>query len=288
MYSFENYNYYKQNENLPFVEKYRPHTFKDIISHKNIIDALNVFIKNNDFPNCILYGAPGIGKTSLIKSAITELFKEDMLYNVLWINASEERGIETVRNLIITFISNKTLNEKNLKVIVLDEVDNLTIDAQNIIKNIIKLNDNIRFCFICNQIGRMINNIRSRCINLKFNKCSEDEIIKKLESICFFEQIYISKDALIKLIRKHNNDIRKLINALQYHKLLYKNKIILSDNIIVEENDIINIIYKKLDELTFTDKRDIYKIKIMYQIEKLIKSGCEYDLLLRTLIKSLN
>ena len=149
----------KINDNIPWVEKYRPTDLNDIILdniNKKIIDNI---IKDNYFPNLILYGPPGIGKTTTLINLIKEFTKSyDTNYKNLYMhfNASDDRGIETIRNHIKNFVKCKSLYTNENKFIILDEADYLTKNAQNALKYIVKeYNNNIRFCLICNYLSKI-------------------------------------------------------------------------------------------------------------------------------------
>lgn len=261
------------------LEKYRPKYYSDIISQQKTIAILKSYTDNNDFPNCILYGTAGIGKTSIIEAAINELFnkkidlpieiKNKNLGNTLWINASEERGIKVIDSLINTFIKSKALFNNKLKIIIFDECDNLTPKAQLMIKNYINIYDNVKCCFICNNINKINPSIVARCINFKFTKCIFDDIFKKVQWICLQENIQITDDAIKKIIIKQDNDIRAILNNLHYYNLLYYQQIIFSQ--FIKLNADINIInvYHKLD----INSLDYYKkMKMLYYIEQYLNN----------------
>jgi DNA polymerase III delta prime subunit len=275
------------NKTICFTDKYKPNYFSDIVSHENIIKILSTYIKNNDFPNALIYGSPGVGKSSTIHSAMNELFKNKKNLNVLNINVSEERGVEIVRNSIISFISNSSIDiDNNIKVVILDEADNLTTDAQITIKSIIDINKNVRFCFICNYEKKIIDQITSRCLLLKFSYINFDEIIKKCDHICMMEKIYISKKALKIIIKNCNNDIRKILNILQSLSIAFEKQIILKSDIlkylkIPAKCNILNIIKLFKSSKSVDEKLNIYKekynkydiIKIIYGINKYNKNN---------------
>jgi DNA polymerase III delta prime subunit len=220
------------NKTICFTDKYKPNYFSDIISHENIIKILSKYIENNDFPNVLFYGAPGVGKTSTIQSAMNELFKNKKSLNILNINVSEKRGVEIVRNLIVSFVSNLSIDtDNNIKVIILDEADSLTIDAQITIKSVIDVNKNVKFCFICNYEKKIIEQLVSRCLLLKFSYINFDELFKKCMYICMMEKIYISTSALKFIIKNCNNDIRKILNILQSLNIAFNNQHIFKNDI---------------------------------------------------------
>ncbi len=258
----------------PLLEKYIPQFYSDIISQKKIINILKSYTDNNDFPNCILYGTAGIGKTSIIKAAINELYfkqfkfsfyvKNKQIPNVLWLNASEERGVKNFELIIDKFIKNKSFNNK-FKILIFDECDNLTIKTQLKIKNYINVHSNIKYCFICNDIYKINDSIKSKCLNLKLSNCKEKDIFNKMKQICRNEYILITDEALLKIIRLQNKDIRAIMNNLQYYSLLYHMKLIIAQYI--KSNEEIDI-YKILYNLDINDKDYYNKVKLLYYMEK--------------------
>ena len=261
----------------PLLEKYKPKLYTDIISQQKIVNIFKSYTDKKDFPNCILYGTAGIGKTSMIEVTINELFNQykslpidiyEKNCNVLWINASEERGMKVLDETIKSFIQHTTLINDNFKIIIFDECDNLTVKAQLMIKNYINSVYNIRYCFICNNINKIKGSIISKCINLKFTKCNFDDIFNKIKYISQQENILISDKALKKIIKLQDNDIRAVLNNLQFYSLLYYNKIIFDFNI--QNNEIFNIEETML-KLDLNDPDYYKKIKLLFYIEKYYK-----------------
>ncbi len=138
------------SSNNTITENYKPFNINSVISHDNLKKFLKQYIDNNDFPNILLHGLPGIGKTCLINTCLNELF-DNTEYNIMNINASEKRGVSMLKDLLTNFLEIDTrFLKNNLKIIVLDEMDNLTIEAQNLIKTFIDVYKNVRFVLICN------------------------------------------------------------------------------------------------------------------------------------------
>ena len=226
---------------------------------------------------------------------MNELFKNKKSLNILNINVSEKRGVEIVRNLIVSFVSNLSIDtDNNIKVIILDEADSLTIDAQITIKSVIDVNKNVKFCFICNYEKKIIEQLVSRCLLLKFSYINFDELFKKCMHICMMEKIYISTSALKFIIKNCNNDIRKILNILQSLNIAFNNQHIFKNDIaeylnIPLKNDILKIIKLFSSSKNIDDKLSIYKskynkfdiIKIIYKLEKYHK----YD---KNIIKKLS
>lgn len=207
-------------ELLPWVEKFRPKTLNDVISHEVIISTLKQFVKNNYFPHLLLSGPPGTGKTSAIMACARELYKDNYSLMVLDINASEERGIEVVRNKIKDFICAKGtfLHQKSsvFKLVILDEADAMTNDAQAMLVSFMEhYSINVRFCLICNYIKKICPAIQSRCTVFKFSPLTKADITKKIKEVCNSNNTNITNDGIETLIKTSKGDMRKVLNTLQ-------------------------------------------------------------------------
>ena len=209
--------------NKNWTEYFRPSKIDDILSHESILDTLKKCISNKYLPHLLFYGSPGTGKTSTILSCAKMLYGDMYDIMVLEINASEERGIEMVRSKIKSFATTKIRFDNYIpfKLIILDEADSLTADAQGMLRLVIeKYTVNVRFCLICNYIKNINSAILSRCTLFKFKyikpiyiKKKIDEIIEKLKNQKIFIDIDESGyDFLIKIV---NGDMRKLLNLFQ-------------------------------------------------------------------------
>ena len=166
---------------LPWIEKYRPNKLNDIISQKEIVHSLRIYFKNVSFPNLLFYGMSGCGKTSTIMACAKELYKDKYPYMVLELNASDDRGIDIVRNKITQFVLSKSLVSMNaIKLVILDEADAMTIDAQVILRKIIEVYiANARFCLICNNIQNITPALQSRCVKFRFSPLEKNDILSK-------------------------------------------------------------------------------------------------------------
>ena len=219
----------KEKTTLPWVEKFRPKTLDEVISHTSIISTLKKFIEKKQFPHLILRGPPGTGKTSAIMACAKELYGKNYSVMVLDINASEERGIDVVRNKISDFVSTKGIflskNSSIFKLVILDEVDAMTIDAQSMLISVIeKFTINVRFCLICNYIKKISPAIQSRCTIFKFSPLSKYDITKKLKNIAKIINLNLTDDGIDTLIKLSKGDMRKVLNILQATHMIY-NKI---------------------------------------------------------------
>ena len=207
---------------IPWVEKYRPDVFEDIV-----LDPINKTILNNicnskNFPNLLLYGPPGTGKTTTIINTINkyqETHNEVHKGLVIHLNASDERGIDIIRNQIRQFVNSDTLFVTGKKFVILDEVDYMTKHAQQSLKYLLHYsNYNVRFCLICNYISRIDESLQSEFMRLRFNQLPDKDIFNFLRKICISENLLIEDDTLIYIQKLYKSDIRSMINYLQSNK----------------------------------------------------------------------
>lgn len=203
--------------NLPFVEKYRPKTIDDIVGNHNIIERFQTIAQEGNMPNIILSGPPGTGKTSSILCLTRQLLGDKMKDAVIELNASDDSGIKVVRNKIKMFVKKQvTLPPGRHKIVILDEADNMTSQAQQALRRLIdNYSSTTRFAFSCNTSSKIINAIQSRCIILRFNKLKEDQMKKRLNYIIQQEGIKYTDEGIQKLISISSGDMREIINNLQ-------------------------------------------------------------------------
>lgn len=199
-------------ESLPYIEKYRPANLSEVISHDNKVEVLNKLIDKRELPHLLFYGQSGTGKTSTILALAKQMYGVNYRRYILELNASDDRGIEMVRSKIPTFAKTKT---DDLRLVILDEADAMTSDAQSALRRIMELYiKNCRFCLICNNINKILPGIQSRCAKMRFGVLDRDSIRKKLGDIIEKEEIKINKEAIDELL-EIQQDFRQILNTLQ-------------------------------------------------------------------------
>lgn len=204
---------------MPWIEKYRPNQFDDIV-----LDPLNrTFFRNiiekNHFSNLLFYGPPGTGKTTTIINLINEYQDQWSRRNkesVIHLNASDERGIDIIRTQIHQFVKSKHIFEVGMKFVILDEVDYMTKTAQQALKTLLQTCKlDVRFCLICNYISKIDESLQAEFICVRFNQLPNAEIHQFIRTIAQKEDIALSDDKIDMIREMHQSDIRSMINFLQ-------------------------------------------------------------------------
>ena len=203
----------------PWVEKYRPTNLKNVIlSDMNKLIIQNI-IEKDYFPNLLLYGPPGTGKTTTIINLLNTYQKKYNQQNkelIIHLNASDDRGIDIIRNQIHQFIHSKNMFNKGLKFVILDEADYMTKPAQQALRHLMQnYNTNVRFCLICNYISKIDENLQNEFLKLRVNELPKEEIINFLQNVIHEENITISDEKLRQIQKFYISDMRSMINFLQ-------------------------------------------------------------------------
>ena len=243
--------YAHEDTTIPWVEKYRPTTLNDIVLdtyNKRIFDNI---VKTRKFPNLLFYGPPGTGKTTSIVNLISayqhatlssskkkpnedsDLEGKDhiesfMKHMVIHLNASDERGIDIIRNQINMFVYSHSLFYQGTKYVILDEIDYMTKNAQCALRSLLQtFKPNVRFCLICNYISRLDESLQGEFIKIRFNQLPEDNILNFLEHINKEERLKYSRKNLFLIKNMFQSDIRSMINYLQANQQISQNRKIL-------------------------------------------------------------
>jgi DNA polymerase III delta prime subunit len=276
------------NSGIPFVELYRPKNLESIV-----LDSLNKQILTNIidtlyFPNLLFYGPPGTGKTTTIINLINAYQDKVGIKNkdlIIHLNASDERGIDIIRNQINFFVNSKPLFNNGMKFVILDEVDYMTKNAQQALRYLLQnYTSNVRFCLICNYISKIEEGLQNEFIRLRFNQLPKEEIITFLNNISVSENLNLSRRTLSCIQKLYKSDIRSMINFMQ------SNQNLTSESLNIIDNEVWDELYKKIIN---KDKIDniisfIYSMSINYNIDKknIIKDFLNY--IIKTYTKDVN
>ena len=252
------------SENSLLVEKYRPSTLENYVGNENIKEIINKYLDQNDIQNLIFYGPAGTGKTTLAKIIIKNLDCDH-----LYINASDERGIETIRDKVQGFAM--VASFKPLKVVILDEADFLTIQAQASLRNIIEtFSRTTRFIMTCNFVERIIDPLQSRCHVLKIVPPTKKDVARHLAWVLDQEKIRYEMQDLVPLINQYYPDLRKCINTIQLSTI--DNDLKLDQSILVSSNYIDKVINELSNKANFKTVRQIIADANVDDFDELFKS----------------
>ncbi|KAF2755703.1 P-loop containing nucleoside triphosphate hydrolase protein [Pseudovirgaria hyperparasitica] len=205
------------NYELPWVEKYRPVYLDDIVGNTETIERLKIIAKDGNMPHVIISGMPGIGKTTSILCLARQLLGDAYKEAVLELNASDERGIDVVRNRIKGFAQKKvTLPAGRQKIVILDEADSMTSGAQQALRRTMEIySSTTRFAFACNQSNKIIEPLQSRCAILRYARLTDAQVVRRINQICTAEKVEFSDDGIAALVFSAEGDMRQAINNLQ-------------------------------------------------------------------------
>ena len=268
--------------NIPWVEKYRPNNFDKIILDANNKQILNNILNKKYFPNLLFYGPPGTGKTTTIINLISAYQKNNGQKSTglsIHLNASDDRGIDVIRNQISTFVNSKTLFNSGTKFVILDEVDYMTKNAQHAFKYLLQnYRKNVRFCLICNYISRIDESLQNEFIRLRFNQLPLENIVKFISDIGAAEGLDLNRQDYNSIQNLYKSDVRSMINYMQSNQYnTNKNNIInhcMWDNLI--------ILAQQKNRPAFCKRIETISTKYNIEIKNIIKNIFNYIIITRT------
>lgn len=223
----------------PWVERFRPTKFDDIVLDPLNKKILTNIITTSYFPNLLFFGPPGTGKTTTIINLVNsyqEVLGQKNKGLMIHLNASDERGIDIIRNQINQFVNSKSLFNQGTKFVILDEVDYMTKNAQQALRYLLQNYTNgVRFCLICNYISRIDEGLQNEFLRLRFNQLPEQDIISFLKNISVSENLNMT-DKSLRLIQKlYKSDIRSMINFMQSNQHITDDEFNIIDETVWEE-----------------------------------------------------
>lgn len=266
------------NNGMPFVEKYRPNKFQEIVLDPLNKKILMNIIETGYFPNLLLYGPPGTGKTTTIINLVNsyqEKLNQKNKELMIHLNASDERGIDIIRSQINQFVNSKTMFTNGMKFVILDEVDYMTKNAQQALRYLLQnFSNSVRFCLICNYISRIDEGLQNEFLRLRFNQLPENDIIKFLNYISICENLNLTEKSLCLIQKLYKSDIRSMINFIQ------SNQNIKDDEIYIIDDSIWNKLFIRIEkgDDILSLKTCINDISRCYNIDKqnIIKDFLNY------------
>jgi len=267
--------------NIPWIEKYRPKKFEEIVLDPINRTIFKNIVKKQYFPNLLFYGPPGTGKTTTIINLISEYQQTHYKINnatIIHLNASDERGIDIIRNQIYQFVRTRNMFEKGPKFVILDEVDYMTKNAQQALKYLLQSESyNVRFCLICNYINKIDESLKNEFISIKFNQLPKDEIHAFLRNVVDSENIEMTDQVIDTIQNRFESDIRSMVNFIQLNQYLVNwNENIITNDIakqihhLLTNREPVGIIlgfFQETSEKYNIDKMSILKYYFNYIIE---------------------
>jgi len=205
-----------EEDHTIWIEKYRPQKLDDIVGQDEIVERLSSYVKSGNLPHLLFTGSAGVGKTTAAVTLAREFFRDSWQMNFRELNASDERGIDVVRNQIKQFARTTPLGDATFKILFLDEADALTTDAQSALRRTMEsYAQTCRFILSCNYSSKIIDPIQSRCAIYRFKPLGEAAVKEEVHRIARKEGLSITKEAMDAIIYIAQGDMRKAINALQ-------------------------------------------------------------------------
>jgi replication factor C small subunit len=199
-----------------WAEKYRPKKLDEVINQKHVVERVKAFVKEKNIPHMLFAGSAGTGKTTVGLCIARELYGDAWRQNVLELNASDARGIDVIRGQVKDFARTKAIGKVPFKIILMDEADNLTTDAQQALRRTMEnFTHTCRFILLCNYSSRIIDPIQSRCAVFRFKTLSEEDVRKYIDRIVKSEKLEIDESGINAIITIAEGDLRKVSNLLQ-------------------------------------------------------------------------
>jgi len=201
---------------MMWTEKYRPVTLNDMVDQSEIVERLKSFVNAKNVPHCIFAGPPGTGKTTAALCMAHDLYGPRYREYTMELNASDERGINVVRETVKTFARTRSIGEVSFKILILDEADNMTSDAQQALRRTMeRYTETARFMLIANYSGKIIEPIQSRCAPFRFTNLAREDVVSRIRLICEKENVEIAEDGVDAILEVSEGDLRRTINILQ-------------------------------------------------------------------------
>ena len=252
--------------NTPWCEKYRPTNMESIV-----LDPLNkqIFeniLNRNTFPHLLFYGPPGVGKTTTADNLVNAYQRKTSKLNketIIHLNASDERGIEVIRNQINQFVKSNNMFAQGLKFVILDEVDYMTKNAQQALKNLLQsCLENVRFILICNYICKIDESLQNEFTCIRFNQLPPNEVYKLIDEIITKEEIIITTSMISSIQNMFHSDIRSMINYIQ----LNQNNIGTEDTTLFHD-EVCNALHEKFRDNDSCIKEWLYNSSVKYSTD---------------------
>ena len=267
-----------EHNGMPFVEKYRPTKFDNIVLDPLNKKILMNIIETGYFPNLLFYGPPGTGKTTTIINLVNSYQEKLNKKNkelMIHLNASDERGIDIIRSQINQFVNSKTMFTTGMKFVILDEVDYMTKNAQQALRYLLQnFSNSVRFCLICNYISRIDEGLQNEFLRLRFNQLPENDIINFLNNISVCENLNINEKSLCLIQKLYKSDIRSMINFMQ------SNQNIKDEDICIIDDSVWNELFNKIKKGESLSSLNIFtnEISRRYNFDKknIIKDFLNY------------
>lgn len=270
-------------DTIPWVEKYRPSNFNDIVLDISNQNILNNILETGYFPNLLLYGPPGTGKTTTIINLINEYQKRYYKKNIglenksdttdisgahrliIHLNASDDRGIDIIRNQINNFVNSQGMFNLGMKFVILDEIDYMTKNAQHAFRYLLTNSiENVRFCLMCNYISKIDEGLQNYFLKLHFNQLPTENICQFLKNIMQKENIHISNEMIYSIQMFYKSDIRSMINFIQSNlELIQEIPLYVSSTIETQKPakiDATKIVKKQMKKKLFTTNNHLFSI----------------------------